>query len=107
MIETSLITITCILACGLIISAIIKNYHLELFYSIVNDKSLDTFHLILRIIGSRFTGLVWIIPYRIDESTSNKIASIHKKKFNSWSKIFITFWSLTIIWVLIVLAIKN
>ena len=99
--------VTYLITGALVISAVIKNYHYEKFYSIVDNNPLNFFDLIRRIIGSRYTGLVWIIPYRIEKQTSNNTATIHKAKFNSWAKIFIVFWSLTIIWVLFVYVLKK
>ena len=105
--ENVVVIITSILGLGLLVSALIKNYHFEIFHSIVNNKKLSKTSLIRRIWGSRYVGPVWILPYRIDKSTPNAEAALHKEKFNDWSKIFIVFWCVTIIWVIIILVVQN
>jgi hypothetical protein len=101
-----LILISFLLGLGLLTSALIKNYHFEIFNSIVNNKKLSGFSLIMKIWGGRL-GPVWILPYRIDRPAPNDKATIHKNKFNSWSKIFRAFWCATIIWVVTVLIVQN
>lgn len=105
--ENTGVIITSLLGTGLLVSALIKNYHFEIFHSIINNKKLSKSFLIRRIWGGKHMGPVWILPYRIDKSAPNDESALHKEKFNAWSKIFISFWCVTIIWVVMVLIVQN
>ena len=99
--------ITIILVVGLISTALLRNYHYSKFYSIFNNSRKDNISILREVIGSNFAGPFWIFPYKIKEQTNDRSAQNHKDKFILLYKIFITFWALTILWVIIYFLFTN
>src|SRR4051812_29048464 len=99
--QSTHIFILTFLALGLLSTGIVKNYHYVKFYATVDNEKIDALTLILRIIGSKFTGLVWIFPFSIQDNNVKTEAQKHKEQFNKTSKYFFYFWTATILYALL------
>ena len=86
------ISILAFLSGGLIVTALIKNYHYVKFSLIIEKETVSSFTLALRVIGNRIIGFVWVFPFSINQNSINSESQMHKNLFNKTAKYFFYFW---------------
>lgn len=95
------ISVLAFLSIGLIVTALIKNYHYVKFSLIVENEKINPFTLVLRVIGNRMIGFVWVFPFSINQNSINSESQTHKNLFNKTSKYFFYFWITLVLYCLL------
>lgn len=98
------IFILTVLSLGLLLTAVIKNYHHLKFFALKENKKLTTFELVFAVVGSRLIAFVWIFPFSIVDNAPNAETKHHKDKFNLVSKYFRLFWTALVIYCLLIVV---
>lgn len=81
---------------GLLITATLKSYHYSEFYSIAHKEKSD-FKTTMINIHDGLRNLLMIYPFKISVHSSNEQANSHKRAFEIYSRIYLVFWTTTVL----------